>query len=207
MHYESLIFDIDGTLWDSRKLVAQAYNAQLKEEGLEHLCITAEQLMALFGKVTEDLADGLFPSLPQKERYDLIERCLEREVRFLWTQECKVGYPGVTQTVAKLAQKHRLFIVSNCQRGYPDVCMDKLGLTPYIEGHLCFEETGTPKGQTLLTLIKKHNIGSCVYIGDTQGDYEATKIANIPFIYCSYGFGNPEGYAAKIDRFEELLSL
>lgn len=207
MHYESLIFDIDGTLWDSRKLVAQAYNAQLEEEGLAHLSITAEQLMALFGKVTEDLADGLFPSLPQNERYALMNRCLEREVRYLRTQACKVGYPGVTETVEKLAQTHRLFIVSNCQRGYPDVCMEKLGLTPYIEGHLCFEETGTPKGQTLLTLIKKHNIGSCVYIGDTQGDYEATKVANIPFIYCSYGFGKPEGYAAKIDRFEELLFL
>ena len=33
MNYESLIFDIDGTLWDSRALVAQGYNIQLKKEG------------------------------------------------------------------------------------------------------------------------------------------------------------------------------
>ena len=207
MNYESLIFDIDGTLWDSRILVAQAYNAQLKDEGLSHLAITAEQLMALFGKVTEDLADGLFPSLPPEERYALMERCLEREVRYLKTQECRVGYPDVARTIAQLAKKHRLFIVSNCQRGYPEVCMEKLGLAPYIEGHLCFEETGTPKGQTLLTLIDKHRIGSCIYIGDTQGDYEATLVAGIPFIWCSYGFGNAEGYTAKIGRFSELLNL
>ena len=30
MNYESLIFDIDGTLWDSRALVAEGYNIQLK---------------------------------------------------------------------------------------------------------------------------------------------------------------------------------
>ena len=31
---ESLIFDIDGTLWDSRQLVAEGYNLQLQEERL-----------------------------------------------------------------------------------------------------------------------------------------------------------------------------
>ena len=42
MRYESLIFDIDGTLWDSRALVAEGYNLQLQKEGLEHLSVTAE---------------------------------------------------------------------------------------------------------------------------------------------------------------------
>ena len=207
MNYESIIFDIDGTLWDSRTLVAQAYNEQLRSENLDHLQISAADLMPLFGKVTEELADGLFPSLPQEERYPLMYRCLDHEVKYLRTQECAVGYSGVRETVAKLAEKHRLFIVSNCQLGYPEVCMDKLGLTPYIEGHLCFEQTGTRKGLTLQTLIQKHNIGSCVYVGDTQGDYEATQEAGIPFIYAAYGFGSPDTYIAKINRFEELLNL
>ena len=48
MNYESLIFDIDGTLWDSRALVAEGYNIQLKQEGLDHLCVDAEILKAQF---------------------------------------------------------------------------------------------------------------------------------------------------------------
>ena len=51
MNYESLIFDIDGTLWDSRALVAEGYNIQLKKEGLDHLFVDAETLRPLFGKV------------------------------------------------------------------------------------------------------------------------------------------------------------
>lgn len=207
MNCESIIFDIDGTLWDSRVLVAEAYCAQLESEGLEQFFITAEDLMPLFGKVTEELADGLFPGIPRNDRYALMERCLAREVQYLRTKECNVGYPNVRDTIAKLAETHRLFIVSNCQLGYPEVCMEKLGLTPYIEGHLCFEQTGTRKDQTLLTLIEKHSIGSCVYVGDTQGDYEATLEANIPFIYCSYGFGSVKDYLHKIDRFDALLDL
>ena len=64
MRYESLILDIDGTLWDSRALVAEGYNIQLRREGLDHLCTDAETLKTLFGKVMTEIADNLFPDFP-----------------------------------------------------------------------------------------------------------------------------------------------
>ena len=207
MKYESLIFDIDGTLWDSRALVAEGYNIQLKKEGLEHLCVTAEDLKPLFGKVMTEIADAILASIDPSERYDLMERCMDTENKYLFENECKIGYPGILETVKALAGKYRLFIVSNSQCGYPELCMDKLGLTPYIEGHLCFGDTGTSKGKTIRTLMEKHNIQNCAYVGDTQGDYEATVEAGVPFIWATYGFGTPDDYVAKIDQFEDLLSL
>ena len=207
MNYGSIILDIDGTLWDSRALVAEGYNIQLKEEGLEHLCVTAEELKPLFGKVLEEIADILFVSIPVPERYALMARCMHRENQHMHEDPCRIGYPGIRDTVEKLSEKYRLFIVSNSECGYPELCMEKLGLTPYIEGHLCYGDTGTSKGKTIRTLIEKHNIGSCIYVGDTQGDYEATLEAGVPFIWATYGFGTPEGYTAKISSFEELLNL
>ena len=207
MKYESLIFDIDGTLWDSRALVAEGYNIQLKQEGLDHLCVTAEDLKPLFGKVMTEIADVILASIDPKDRYDLMERCMETENNYLFENECKIGYPGVMETVEALSRQYRLFIVSNSQCGYPELCMDKLGLTPYIEGHMCFGDTGTSKGKTIRTLMEKHNIQNCAYIGDTQGDYEATVEADVPFIWATYGFGTPDGYVAKIDKFEDLLKL
>ena len=59
MNYESIILDIDGTLWDSRALVAEGFNLQLTEEGYPHLCVTVDDLTPLFGKVMQDLADTL----------------------------------------------------------------------------------------------------------------------------------------------------
>ncbi len=207
MQYESLIFDIDGTLWDSRELVAEGYNAQLRKEGMEHLCVDAERLKSLFGKVMTEIAVALFESLPQEERYLLLERCMENENRHLAEDPCNIGYPLVKETLMKLAENHRLFIVSNSQSGYPQLCIEKLGLESYISGHLCFGDTGTSKGQTILTLMKQHNITDAIYIGDTQGDYEATLEAGIPFIWCTFGFGAPTGFEAKIDSFAELLQL
>ena len=207
MNCQAVILDIDGTLWDSRALVAEGYNIQLREEGLEHLCVDAEILKSLFGKVQEEIADVLFGSIPVPERYELMTRCMNREQEHMYRQPCDIGYPKVKQTLEKLAQKHRLFIVSNSEKGYPELTIKKLGLTALIEGHMCFGDTGTSKGQTIRALMKKHRIESAVYVGDTQGDYEATLEAEIPFIWASYGFGKPAGFDKKIERMEDLLSL
>lgn len=207
MRYESLIFDIDGTLWDSRALVAEGYNIQLEREGLSHLAVNAEMFLPLFGKIMTEIADIIFPSIPAPERYALMERCMDTENRHLRNNPCHIGYPGIRQTMQALSKNHRLFIVSNSQKGYPELCIEKLGLSDLIQGHLCFGDTGTSKGKTIRALMGAHGITDCAYIGDTQGDYEATLEAGVPFIWAAYGFGTPDGYDHKIDSFSDLLSL
>ena len=129
------------------------------------------------------------------------------ENRHLEEDPCRIGYPRVRETLARLAERYRLFIVSNSQKGYPELCMEKLGLTPYIEGHLCFGDTGQSKGRTIRILMEAFALTDCAYVGDTQGDYEATLEAGIPFIWAAYGFGTPRGYDRRIDAPEDLLKL
>jgi phosphoglycolate phosphatase len=207
MQFESLIFDIDGTLWDSRALVAEGYNIQLRAEGLDHLCTDAETLKTLFGKVMTEIADNLFPDFPPEVRYPLMERCMETENKYLEENPCHIGYEGIREVLAELKKKYRLFIVSNSQCGYPDLCVEKLGLQDLIEGHLCFGDTGTTKGQTILTLMRKYDIASAAYIGDTQGDLDACEEAGIDFIWAAYGFGAPAHWVAKADSPQALLEI
>ena len=204
---KSLIFDIDGTLWDSRALVAEGYNIQLRAEGYDHLCVDAQVLRPLFGKTMTAIADVLLQEVPLPERYALMERCMDTENRYLAENECRIGYAGVKETLETLKNAYRLFIVSNAQCGYPELCMEKLGIAHLFEGHLCFGDTGTEKGQTILTLMRRHNITDAYYIGDTQGDYEATVEAGIPFIWAAFGFGDPQGYAARLEDFRQLPEL
>ena len=207
MNFESLIFDIDGTLWDSRALVAKGYNKQLEAEGLTRFHVDAEVLKTVFGKTMTEIADILFGELPQEQRYPLLERCMEQEAKILHSDPCHIGYPKVRETLEELAKHHRLFIVSNSQSGYPQLCMGKMGLEHLISGHLCFGDTGTCKGDTIKKLMADHNIISACYIGDTAGDMEAADHAGIPFVYCTFGFGKPDHYWKKIDSFAELLEL
>jgi phosphoglycolate phosphatase len=207
MTCESLIFDIDGTLWDSRQLVAEGYNIQLERENLQHLFVNADILKPLFGKTMTEIADVLLASIDISERYDLMERCMATENEYLFANPCQIGYPKVRETLEQLKKKYRLFIVSNSQCGYPELCIEKLGLTGLIEGHMCFGDTGTSKGKTIRTLMERHNITDCIYIGDTQGDLEACREAGIPFIFCGYGLGQAESWDAKIDAIEQLLDM
>ena len=207
MNYESLIFDIDGTLWDSRALVAEGYNIQLNKEGLSRYCITAETLKPLFGRVMTEIADVIFADFPEKGRYALMARCMETENRHLHENPCHIGYPGVRETMEALAKTHRLFIVSNCQQGYIELLMEKGGLGGLISDFDCFGNTGLPKGQTLRLLCERCNVRDAVYVGDTQGDMEASEQAGLPFVWAAYGFGKPAHWDKRIDHFTDLLRL
>ena len=208
MIFESLIFDIDGTLWDSREIVARGYNTQLTEEGLERFSVDAEILKTVFGKTDPEIADIVFAELPPAERYALLARCMKRENQILHNEaDASISYPGVKQTLEQLAKNHRLFIVSNSQKGYPELCVEKLGLKKIISGHLCYGDTLACKGETIKKLMADHNITSACYIGDTMGDMEASDYAGIPFVFCTYGFGTPDHYWKKVDSFEQLLEL
>ena len=208
MKYESIIFDIDGTLWDSRALIAEGYNIQLRKEGLHHLQTNADVLLKLFGRTMSEIADNLFPDFASQERYALMDRCIESEDAYLNEHPCDtIAYPDIKPTMEQLAKKHRLFIVSNGQKGYPQLAARKLGVDHLITGYLSYGDTGTEKGETIRILMKDYHITDAVYVGDTQGDYVATKDAGIDFIWADYGFGKPESCQATIHSFKELLNL
>ena len=207
MKPESLIFDIDGTLWDSRSIIARGYNMVLEQAGYPELCVEAEYLKQLFGKTMTEIADIMLTKVPVEERYELMDKCMEVGDGLLLDDPCDIGYPGVLETLEKLAKNYRLFIVSNSQCGYPETTINKLGLGHLIQGHMCFGDTGTDKGTTIRRLMERHGIENAVYIGDTQGDYEASCKAGIPFVWASFGFGVPEGYDYKADSFPELAEI
>jgi len=208
LNYESIIFDIDGTLWDSRALIAEGYNIQLRKEGLYHLQTNEDVLLQLFGRTMSDIADNLFPEFAPEARYALMDRCIESEDAYLNEHPCDtIAYPDIKTTMEVLAKNHRLFIVSNGQKGYPQLAARKLKVDHLITGYLSYGDTGTHKGETIRILMKEHGITNAVYVGDTQGDYEATVDAGIDFIWADYGFGTPERCVATIHCFKDLLNL
>lgn len=206
MRPESLIFDVDGTLWDSVALVAKGWNAALREAGLEPTC-TEENIRPLFGKTMDDIGAALFPAEPPERRHSLMESCMDWEYRVMEEDPCDIFYPGVKQTLEKLAQRYRLFIVSNCQCGYIELLLEKGRLGHLIRDFSCFGQTGTCKAQTTRLVMERCGIENAVYIGDTQGDLEAARGAGIPFVWASYGFGAPESWDGRVSCFRELDSL
>ena len=203
---DSIIFDVDGTLWDSTDSVARSWNLAIQENSSLDLTITENALQQVFGKTMTEIADTLFSRLPEKERIKLLEVCFQYENRYLETHPGKL-YDGVTDTLAVLSGQYPLFIVSNCQCGYIEVLLRTTGLGPYIKDHLCFGETQVPKGETIRKLIVKNRLQSPVYVGDTQGDADSCKTAGIPFIFAEYGFGDVPDARMRIQTFSDLEKL
>lgn len=203
---DGIIFDIDGTLWDSTDSVAASWNRAIRENSSLDLTIDAEILSGLFGKTMTEIGNALFPDYPEEERNRLLEICYQYENNYL-IDHPGAAYPGVLDTIRKLYEKYPLFIVSNCQLGYIEVTMKGTGIEPYIKDHLCFGETQVSKGETLLMLMGRNDLKTPVYVGDTQGDADACRHAGIPFIFAEYGFGNVPDAAVRISTFSELCEM
>lgn len=203
---DSIIFDVDGTLWDSTAICAQAWNTIIRQETDLDLVITEKKLRKLFGRLLPDIAKIVFPDETHERQLDLIDQCCQEEHRALLAQ-CAPLYPELEETLQALSQKYRLFIVSNCQAGYIEVFLETSGLGGYFEGHLCPGDTGNAKADNILQIIRDYHLDAPVYVGDTDGDYRATKAAGIPFVYASYGFGNVSSPDYTIKCPKELLNI
>ena len=201
---DSIIFDVDGTLWDSTNEVADAWVIAAKEFDAPYEHITGERLHKEFGKTMDDIGISLFPEYPAEEAIKIIRRACAIENEWLAVHHA-VLYDGVLDTLKTLSEK--MFIVSNCQGGYIEVMLETTGLTPYITDHLCPDDTGHAKASNIRAIVEKHNLKSPVYVGDTQGDLNASREAGVKFVFASYGFGQVDSYDGVIEKPEDLLAL
>ena len=192
---KNVVFDIDGTLWNSTEVCAGGWRRAVKETGYSKAEITGEILRKEFGLPMNIIADHVFYDVDDQDKKDeILKLCCKYEHELLEANEKDISYPGIKDEIKKLAGSYRLFIVSNCQKGYIQLVMGKLGITDCIEDHLCFGETRLTKGETMMQLMERCGLSKdeTIYVGDTAGDKEAARFAGVKFLYASYGFGNLE---------------
>ena len=65
---DSIIFDVDGTLWDSTGIVAEAWSDYLIHTEHMDTDVSSARLMGLFGQLLPDIARALFPELSEAEQ-------------------------------------------------------------------------------------------------------------------------------------------
>lgn len=203
---KSIIFDVDGTLWDSTDVVADSWNVAIRNTlGIE-ANLDGARLKQLFGKTMDEIGLDILPMFDKKKRDEVCRICYKYEDEYL-LKNSGIFYDGVKETINKLAEKYDLYIASNCQTGYIETTMRYGGFTDKIKDFICYDDTKLPKGENIKILMQRNNIKDAVYVGDIQGDFEASKLAGIPMIYASYGFGKVENPNYTINDIKELPSL
>jgi phosphoglycolate phosphatase len=205
--FDSIIFDLDGTLWDSTANVALAWQAAVAQVDYIDEEMTVERVRSITGMTYDAIFDKLFPDLDTHQRKEVQTLCGISELEILHTKGGEL-YPQLEETLKYLGTKYKLYIVSNCQSGYIEVFLDLNNMHPHFLAHQCFGTKGNPKADNIKDIVNDHQLKAPVYVGDTMGDYTAATQAGVPFIFASYGFGAvPDGMAATVNSFSELTEL
>ncbi|WP_242916783.1 HAD family hydrolase [Pontibacter liquoris] len=202
----TLIFDLDGTLWDATQTVADAWQEALKKYDFIDRSVTQKDVQSLAGMPYDAIFEKLFPNVPDKYKTELQETCAAQELQHLSSAGGRL-YDGLEETLAYLQGKYKLAIVSNCQSGYIEAFLQHSKLHAYFTDHACYGTSKLAKADNIREVIRRNNFTNAVYIGDTKGDYEASVGANVPFIFAAYGFGEVTQQVPRIARFSELQQL
>lgn len=200
---DGIIFDVDGTLWDSTSQVAEVWNLAIQRNSDLDIRVDVPLLKTLFGKTMTEIANAVFPDLEPEEQTRIINYCYTFENEYL-EEHPGIVYNGVEETFRLLSEDTGLYIVSNCQCGYIEIFLKASGLEKYVKDHLCFGDTLVSKGQTIRILMERNNLKHVVYVGDTQGDADACREAGIPFIFAEYGFGDVPDAKERIGKITDL---
>ena len=203
---QGIIFDMDGTLWDSAENVAKSWNEAIRKDGSVKRELTTADIKGVMGKTMDVIAQTLFPELDEAARGELLEACCQVENDYL-REHGGVLYAGVQDTFEKLRKNYHLYIVSNCQKGYIEAFLDHYGLWDYIEDMECFGNNHLQKGENIRLVAERNRLDAAVYVGDIQGDYDASVQAGAGFVHAAYGFGTIDADVPEISAFTELTEI
>lgn len=203
---KGVIFDMDGTLWDSAENVAASWNLAIEQSGLSGIAITKEDMYRVMGKTMDVIADMLFPDILGTDRELLLSNCYRLENEYL-RKHGGTLYPDIRKTLEQLKKGYHLYIVSNCQVGYIEAFLDYYGFRDLIEDIQCYGDNGKPKADNIRILYERNELEDAVYVGDIQGDYDASKAAGVKFIHASYGFGTIDDPVPAIGTFADLTEV
>ncbi len=204
---KALIFDMDGTLWDSVDNIVISWRHALDRIGESRVEVSRGRLEGLMGKTMDAFARALFSHHDEARGMELFHE-LETEENDYLRQNGALLLGGVEEVFARLRQlDFGIYIVSNCQSGYIEAFLDHYHLNHLVDDIACYGDTGQGKAANLRMIIEKNRLERYWYVGDTSGDHQACREAGVPFIWAAYGFGSVEAEVLRIDSLAEIVDL
>ena len=205
MKADGVIFDLDGTLWDSCRVVSESWGETLRREYGAAEGPDESAVRGIMGMTAAQIAEALFSAFGDRAQ-EVCLRCIREENAYV-AAHAGTLYPGVGEMLAALAGRFPLFIVSNCQDGYIQAFLESTGFGAYIVDFVCEGSTGLGKAENIALICGRHGLRAPVYVGDTAADEHSAAAADCPFVHAAYGFGTAQNPAAAIDAPLQLVSL
>lgn len=213
--YNSIIFDLDGTLFQTDKLILPAFEKtfkQLVEEGYDIDYIpTKDDLLSVVGLTLDDIWQNLLPNLPAEAHLKANQYLLNNELGSI-KEGYGALYPNVVEVLLELKNKgYRLFIASNGLEGYVKGIASAFRIDHLFEAMYSAGEFNTPtKNELVRILLADYNIPSAIMVGDRSSDVEAGIANDLYVIGCNFGFSSENELKKAniiIEQFEQILGI
>lgn len=206
MKIDSIIFDLDGTLWDSTEAFEVFFNKALIGKVNLQKTVTGEDIKRAFGLQIDEFISCILPYLDSESHKKVVGIFDKTYCNYVNKYGGK-PYKNMKETIKSLSKKYSLFIVSNCQRGYIETFLEETELEAYFKGRECSGNTGLLKKDNIKLIVDRYALKNPVYIGDTQLDCDSAEGAGVPFIFASYGFGSVRNYNYILDDISDLNEI
>ena len=203
MKIDSIIFDLDGTLWDSTETVSESWSKTLAEHCGPVKKISPEDVAGIMGLTGPEIAEKLFSGFGEK-RFEVCELCLSEEPAYIAVHG-GIIYSGVEEMLAALSERYPLFIVSNCQSGYVEAFLEYSGYGKYFRDYEYLGRQGLSKMENIRLVMERNRLKSCVYVGDTAHDEKSAHGAGCDFVHAAYGFGKATSPIDTINNAADLI--
>ncbi len=202
-HYpDSLIFDLDGTLWDAVQTYADAWNLYFRQNNLSRET-SKKELDDLMGMEEAEFLRIMLPEIPSEARKGHYKKIVDIQYELISTQGGQI-YEGVLEGLGLLSEKYPLFIVSNCPEYTIDHFMRYARIEHLITDSLAHGQNHKPKHENIRELIRRHALKKALYIGDTEGDRIQSEKASVPFVFMEYGFGQATSFHRSFSSFKDF---
>jgi len=192
MDLDLLIFDLDGTLIDSRKDIANSVNWTLREMGLEEL--PHDHIYQYVGHGVRALIQGAVDEAHGVDGYDKAMKIFDEYYQAHLLDYTQL-YPGLLDVLEKNSDK-ALAVITNKPQRYTDPIMMGLNLTDYFDVILgreaCIEMK--PHPEPIFKVLSSVSVApeKAMIIGDTEVDVEAGRRAGIKTCGVLFGFGKED---------------
>lgn len=200
--YKAVVFDVDGTLLNTREGILDAVFTTVEEFGLRKIKPEEEKLfigppiqksmMQVFGLTAEKAQEfaGIFRERYSKPEY-LFRACV---------------YDGITELMKALKEQgYKIAIATYKREDYAIEIVDHFGLMEYADvAHGADNYNKLTKAQIIEKSIAELGLApdECVMVGDSDNDAIGAKGIGCPFIGVTYGFGFDS--KADVDEFDNI---
>ena len=202
---DSVLFDLDGTLWDSTAACARGWNEVLARRHIPFRAITPADIASVQGLSHEECVRRVFAGLPEPDIGWLVAETQVGD-NLAVQRYGGVPYPGVVEWLPRIAAAVPCFIVSNCQAGYIGIFLEQTRLGNLISDHECWGDTRLPKADNIRLLVGRNGLRSPVMVGDGAGDRDSALACGLPFIHAAYGFGRAGGSPCSFASFPQIAA-